>query len=500
LSIASPIPKAAQALLARANSASSLPRVLWQRLTESPEDFDRRMIAMRAQLPPAQMLLAVQSGRRQSAPLAGVKPVELPPKLFQLLHPAKPSRYRCATGGRGSAKSWSFATVLILLALACCIRILCVREVQLSIRQSVHRLLTDTINRLQLNAFFEVEQHCIRSRAGGSFIFEGLFSNVSKIRSIEGVNLVWCEESESISANSWETLIPTIRQPNSEIWVTMNPDLEDSSAYRRFISAPPPCLMHTHVILFDNPWLPEELRREAEYLASVDDDAYQHVWMGTVRKHSDAIIFKGKFTVEPFEPGAHWNGPFFGFDPGFAADPSVITKSWIFDGKLYIEAEAWQLHCDIDRLPQLFDQLPGARAQTIRCDSARPETVSYLRAHGYPGCVSVEKWPDSIIDGIAHLRSYQKIILHPSCVHTLQEMRLYSHKIDKLTGDILADIIDRHNHAIDSLRYALAPLIKGSGPGALLQWMAQDAATLKTQALALIDRPNVVIRDLTTGG
>jgi phage terminase large subunit len=237
-----------------------------------------------------------------------------------------------------------------------------------------------------------------------------------------------------------------------------------------------------------------------EWLKVHDPDAHAHVWLGECRSASDAQIFRGKYVVESFTvpPGA--DGPYFGLDLGFAADPSVLTKCWVHDSKLYVEAEAWQLHCDIDKLPDLLRQIPDSHKYTIRCDSARPEAVSYLRAHGFPGVVSVDKWPDSIADGIARMRAFEKILLHSSCEHTALEFRLYAHKTDRLTGDVLPDIIDRHNDCCDSLRYALAPLIKGSGPGALLAWMAQDAAAQKTQATALRDRPGVIVRDLTSGG
>jgi phage terminase large subunit len=235
-----------------------------------------------------------------------------------------------------------------------------------------------------------------------------------------------------------------------------------------------------------------------EYLRRVDGDAYRHVWLGECRQHSDAQIFKGKFSVEFFEPRPGWDGPYHGLDLGFSVDPSVLTKCWVADNRLYIEAEAWQLHCDIDKLPNLLDQMPGSRGHTIRVDSSRPETVSYLKQHGFPNTESVEKWPDSIKDGISRMRAFEQIVLHPRCVHTMEEFRLYSYKVDRLTGDVLPDSIDRNNHAVDSIRYAIAPLIKSGGPNALLAYYAQDLVKQQEPRAILAKQPGVVVTELTS--
>jgi phage terminase large subunit len=166
---------------------------------------------------------------------------------------------------------------------------------------------------------------------------------------------------------------------------------------------------------------------------------------------------------------------------------------------LYVQHEAWQLHCDIDKLPPLLDQIPESRKFTIRCDSSRPETVSYLKAHGFPNTVSVDKWTGSVEDGVSRMRAFEKIILHPHCEHTIEEFRLYSFKTDRLTGDVLPDIIDKHNHCIDSIRYAIAPLIKHGGPTAFLAFLATQADTTAKDAREALDRrPGAVSKDLVS--
>jgi hypothetical protein len=196
-------------LIQSRTAARHAPKVLWQGLQETSEAFDMRLIRVRAQLPVGMALLAVCSGPHPE-PLAAIRLVELAPKMFELLHPAAPSRYRVASGGRGSAKSYSFATALIIRALTQRIRILCCREIMRSIRESVHRLLTDRIEAMGLAPWFEIRDRAITAANGSEFIFEGLWANISKIKSLENVSLCYIEEAESITDRSLEILIPTI--------------------------------------------------------------------------------------------------------------------------------------------------------------------------------------------------------------------------------------------------------------------------------------------------
>jgi phage terminase large subunit len=243
------------------------------------------------------------------------------------------------------------------------------------------------------------------------------------------------------------------------------------------------------VVWSDNPFFPIELERERVYLQSVDPDAYAHVWEGKCRTASDAQIFKSKYIIEEFTPvlppangetvaadaPKSWNGPYLGVDWGFAVDPTAAVKCWVHERKLFIEWEAYRVGCDIDRTPALLDTIPDARRHRMRGDSARPETISYLQQHGYPLLLSVMKWKGSVEDGIAHLRSYEKIIIHPRCKHAAEEARLYSYKVDRLSGDILPEPQDAHNHIWDAVRYALQPLMTVSKMGAL-EFIAEENA------------------------
>lgn len=211
-------------------------------------------------------------------------------------------RYRVYYGGRGGAKSWAYAQALVIRAAQQPLRILCTREFQASIRESVHRLLCDTIERCGLSDFYEIEQQGIHGRNGSHFFFEGLRNNVSKIKSIEGINICWCEEAEAITEHSWEVLIPTIREAGSEIWVSFNPQQEHDATYQRFIA---PYLSKLalgkpyeddriyvrQVSWRDNPWFPDELRAEMEMLREQDYNKYLHIWEGECRTAIEGAIY-----------------------------------------------------------------------------------------------------------------------------------------------------------------------------------------------------------------
>lgn len=213
------------------------------------------------------------------------------PKKLQFLF--KPKRYKVAHGGRGSGKSWGFARALLILAANKPARVLCTREVQKSIQQSVHQLLKDQIAELGLTSFYEVLQTEIRGRNGSAFYFSGLSDQTADtLKSFEGVDICWCEEAQSISKASWNILTPTIRKPNSEIWVTYNPQLESDETHRRFIIEPPPDCISVEMNYNDNPYFPEVLENErlhAEKTMKPED--YAHIWGGQCKPAVEGAIY-----------------------------------------------------------------------------------------------------------------------------------------------------------------------------------------------------------------
>ena len=232
------------------------------------------------------------------------------PEKLQFLF--EPHRYKVAHGGRGSAKSWSIARALLIQAASQRLRVLCTREVQKSIRDSVHRLLSDQVEALGLSSFYQVLDTEIRGRNGSLFVFSGLSSlTVDSIKSFEGVDRVWCEEAQTISKRSWDTLIPTIRKPGSEIWVSFNPELDTDETYKRFVISPPPNAVVVQVNHDDNPWFPAELEAERKHCKITSPDDYDTIWEGRCRsavvgaiyaKEVDTAIRERRVTRVPYDP------------------------------------------------------------------------------------------------------------------------------------------------------------------------------------------------------
>ncbi len=676
--------------------------------------------------------------------------IELPDKLLFFLSEKK--RYKIAYGGRGSAKSWTVARCLILNALKSKVRILCTRQLQTSIKDSVHKLLCDSINDLGSNEYFNITRDAITCINGSEFIFKGLQNQTNEIKSMEGINFCWCEEAQSISEDSWQILIPTIRKEDSEIWITFNPDREEDATYQRFVKNTPPDSTIALINYYDNPWFPDVLRKEMEYCKEVDYGKYEHVWLGKTVIDTDAQIYHGKFEMLDFETpenvtfyyGADWgfaclvgntsvqtdkgeipikdikigdkvltregykkvlfsqskgkkevyaldcgygysiiatgdhriytkdgwkrvdelneyeticvtklnlmgkfikgihkvntlitsitkqeknigyiteiygntitgkflkamiftilmamhltmnlktlcallkantqkfitkinsapspknlqqktgiqkkigqkeeknhfkqhkkdgeyaksveknipllmfiknivqqsaekgqtaeqakknifvkfaentflhhlttteklalksvhikrqlltekeevfditveNGEFFA--NGLLVhncDPTALIRCFIKDQCLYIDYESGGIGVEFEELPALFDAIPDVRKYEIRSDSARPETISYMTRQGFK-TTACPKWKGSVEDGIEYIRSFRRIYVHPRCKHTYEEFKFYSYKQDKNTGDILPIVLDKDNHYLDALRYALNPYIQ----------------------------------------
>lgn len=217
--------------------------------------------------------------------------VEFPPKLAEVLF--KPKRYLFIRGGRGSGKSWSVARALIIKAFSSPERILCTREVQKSIKQSVHQLLKDQINALGLDGFFQVLETEIRGLNGSAFYFSGLSDQTaSSIKSFEGCTIVWCEEAQTITQRSWRILTPTIRAANSEIWATYNPELDTDETHQMAVIRPSPDTVSIELNYHDNPWFPDVLeaeRKEAQRTMKAED--YAHIWEGKCKPAVEGAIY-----------------------------------------------------------------------------------------------------------------------------------------------------------------------------------------------------------------
>lgn len=408
--------------------------------------------------------------------------LELPPKLIPVF--SGQARYRGAHGGRGSAKTRSFALMTAVRAYMFAEAgtsgvILAGREFMNSLEDSSMEEIKQAIRSVPwLDAYFDIGERFIRTKNRRvSYVFAGLRHNLDSIKSKARILIAWIDEAENVSEIAWQKLLPTVREEGSEIWVTWNPERDGSPTDKRFRKSPPDGTRIVELNYTDNPWFPSSL--EAERLADrdrLDDQTYAWIWDGAYRENSDAQILAGKYRVAEFEPEPHWDGPYFGLDWGFSQDPTAGVKCWVGDDRLWIEYEASKVGLENDDIADfMIARLPDIERHAVRGDSSRPETISHVKSKGRGGqrsCLprleGVEKWKGSVEDGIAHLRSYKEIVIHARCTGVLREARLYSYKVDRLTGDVLTDIVDAHNHFWDATRYALGPLIKRQGSVGLM--------------------------------
>lgn len=370
----------------------------------------------------------------------------------------KPARFKGLYGGRGSAKSHCFAGLSVLkCAEVPGYRVVCVREVQRSIADSVKQLIEDKIDQYGLSAFFSITENEIRGINGSKIIFRGMQNHTAaSIKSLEGFDVAWVEEAQTISQKSLELLTPTIRKSGSEIWASWNPENEDDPIDRFLRKEPPEGAIVKLVNHGDNPWFPDELQGDMERDKRRDPDKYAHVWGGQYRGMSEARVFRNWREGEMDPPeNVVW---FYGADWGFANDETAALRCCIpKHGTLYIDAEAYELGVPTEALPSLLARVPDSHKWPLRGDNARPETIDYIRRHGFPKIRSCKKGKGSVEDGVTFLQGMD-IVISPKCPNTIREFKSYAYKTDMRTGEILPVIEDKNNHAIDALRYAVEGL------------------------------------------
>jgi len=374
----------------------------------------------------------------------------------------QPARYKGARGGRASGKSHEFAALAVeAMVQDPTLRFVCIREVQRSLKFSAKALIESKIRELGVADQFEILSTEIRRRGGtGVMIFEGMQDHTAdSLKSLEGFGRAWVEEAQSLSKRSLDLLLPTIRAEGSEIWFSWNPEDPTDPVDQFLVANKPDGAVVVEVQYTQNPWVTDTMREEAERMRRLDPDAYAHIWLGGYNQRSQAQVLSGKWRVEEFEPGDNWDGPYLGADWGFSQDPTVLVRVWLADGRLWIDYDVGGVGVELDQLPRLFDSVPGARDHTIRADSARPETISHMASRGFR-CVGAPKWSGSVEDGVSWLRSHEEIVIHPRCKRASDEARLWSYKVDRLTGDPLPKLEDAHNHVWDAVRYACAPMIQ----------------------------------------
>lgn len=372
-----------------------------------------------------------------------------------------PKRYKGAKGGRGSGKSHFFAEALIeQLILDPNKSAVCIREIQKSLKFSAKRLIEQKIEDLGVSHLFTITQSEIRATKGkGVILFQGMQDHTAdSIKSLEGFDIAWVEEAQNLSARSLKLLRPTIRKEESEIWFSWNPE-RDTDPVDLFFQKMDKNMSLVHVNSEQNPFLPETLRKERESdRIRLSPEDYEHIWNGGYNEKSDALVFKDKYTIDYFEPEKEWTR-LQGLDWGFSQDPTAAVCCFTDDENLYIRYEAGEVGLELDDTASfILEKIPDFNKYSIRADNARPESISHVKRKGLPKMIGEPKL--KIEDGVEFLRNFNSIIIHPDCKETIKEFGLYAYKIDKRSGDILPIIVDKNNHYIDAIRYALYPLIK----------------------------------------
>jgi phage terminase large subunit len=393
--------------------------------------------------------------------------IETPAWAVPLL---KPARYKAAKGGRSGGKSHFFAEAVVeKMVCEPDASVVCIREIQKSLKFSAKRLIEQKIKDLGVGDMFSATLTEIRRKGGsGVCIFQGMQDHTAdSVKSLESFDVAWVEEAQKLSRYSLDLLRPTIRKPGSELWFSWNPCWDDDPVDAFFGKTRPKDAIVVAVNATDNPFLSDVARMEmAEDQRHRSAEDYAHIWLGDYKSISNEQVFGGKCRIAEFAPGPGWDGPYYGADWGFGSDPTAAIMAWVHDGRLWLERESYQWGCELDDLPDRWTaDLPGIDRHVVRADSSQPQSISYVRRHGIAGLKAADKWPGSVEDGITYLKNYREIVIHPRCEWMIYESRRYRYKVNA-AGDPLPAINDADNHLWDALRYALAPLIQG-GPTAI---------------------------------
>jgi phage terminase large subunit len=399
--------------------------------------------------------------------------IQFPEKLQCLFVPA---RYKVLYGGRGGAKSWGVARALLILASQTKKRILCGRELQNSIKDSVHKLLSDQIEAMGLSKLYVIEQARIYCPSTGSEIFfEGIRNNVAKIKSYEGIDILWMEEADKATKSSWGIVIPTIRKEGSEIWITFNPNLEEDDTYQRFVVNPPKNAIVVKISWRDNPWFPKTLYDEMVELREKDFDEYLHVWEGECKRALEGAVYAaelrelyadGRVTSVPhhraFRVNTYW-------DIGRSDSTSIWFEQYFSGDRRIIDFYEARLK-DLEHFVQMLKDRKGQNGQAYEYGThwlpfdagakrfgTKRTVEEQLRDAFRSEGARVRLTPKiSKFDGIMALRTIFPT-MHFDQAKTAQGLRSISHYHyieDQDTGVFSKEPVhDWSSHAADALRY-----------------------------------------------
>lgn len=391
------------------------------------------------------------------------------PEKLQFLF--KPKRYKVARGGRSGSKSWGFARALLLLGVKHPLRILCAREVQKSIKDSVHKLLSDQIKLLGLEGFYTPFETTIKGINGTEILFTGLLQHtIYSIKSFEGIDICWVEEAQVVSKKSWDILIPTIRKNGSEIWISYNPELETDETHQRFTLNPPDNCENIEINWRDNPWFNEVSNQERLHCQRTDPDNYDNIWEGKcLPAVAGAIYYKeiaqmeeeGRIGEVPYDPLLRTH---IVCDIGFNDDTTIgFFQKLASEYRLVDYIEGHQRDW-----PSYSDEMKEKRYNwgklwlphdgfAKRIESRGESSADILKRLGW------DVVPKELIlaneigveEGIKLTRTnFRRLYINKNnCMAFIQHTKRYRRHENQQTGAMGQPVHDDHCHAPDMLRY-----------------------------------------------
>lgn len=390
--------------------------------------------------------------------------VQFPEKLAPLF---EPYRYKVAYGGRAGMKSWGFARALLLLGTTRKLVILCTREVQNSIQESVHRLLSNQTQLLGLGGFYDVQKTTLKGYNGTEFLYAGLSALTDEsVKSYEGVDIVWCEEAQGILKRSWNILIPTIRKPGSEIWISLNPELDTDETYTRFVEGDPPRTVKIAIGYEDNPWKSRELIEEHDHAkATMLTEDYENIWLGKPRtavagaiyaEEMRAMVDAKRITTVDYDPELKvhvivdlgWNDSMFILLVQKHLS-SLRVVDMIEDNHKTLDWYSAQLRLKLYNWGTMY--LPhDAKHVTINSDGKSAKSI--MEKLGW----ECEDTPDVPVEnGIRQLRMAMRNVYIDKlrCARFIECLKRYKRGIPKSTGEPGTPVHDEYSHGADAGRY-----------------------------------------------
>lgn len=357
-------------------------------------------------------------------------------------------------GGRNSLKSHTVARYLLIRARAKKTRVGCFREFQNSMTESSHQLLSDLIKKYKLTDFEVTNNSIINKVTGSDFLFKGLWNNEQTIKSIEGIDIAWVEEAQTVSNSSIEVLTPTVRNPGSQIIYTYNRLLEDDPVHQRLVIEGRPNTLVINVnydTALKYGWMPDVLKLEMEDDRERRPSLYKQKWLGEPTS-SERKIYKDWAFVDEIPHEARLER--YGIDFGYTNDPTAIVAIYYYNGGYILNEICHQKGLSNKQIADILKNHPTA---LVVADSAEPKSIAEIASYGVT-IVGAEKGKDSVSHGIALVQA-QRISVTKSSHNVVKSYKNYLWKLDRLDK-----VINEPDHLwsdpMDAIRYGLTSLIK----------------------------------------